>query len=116
MNLAGIDAQIKAVKNLLAFDLDVQVLDFQERHPRNPFTHIRRLLASCSAPRSTVRTAKLDQTRRDRHLAGFARQSVHKQELADTSFQADGDQLLRLNSELHRELLQHILDEAIDDE
>jgi len=50
MNLAGVNAQIEAIENLLAFDLNLQILDFQERHPRNPFTHFWRLLASPHAP------------------------------------------------------------------
>src|SRR6516165_5797050 len=34
--------------------------------------------------------------------------------LPDTSFQADRDQLLRLDRKFHGKLLQHILDEAVD--
>src|SRR5262249_12661388 len=100
MNLAGVNAQIEAIENLLAFDLNLQILDFQERHPRNPFTHFWRLLASPHAPRSTGRTARLDQTRRGRQLAGLRLAIGGHQDLADTSFQADRDQLLRLNSKL----------------
>src|SRR6185437_8993265 len=36
--------------------------------------------------------------------------------LSDRSFQRDRDQLLRLDRELHRQLLQHVLDKAIDHE
>src|SRR5437660_6041961 len=36
--------------------------------------------------------------------------------LSNRPFQRDRDQLLRLDRELHRQLLQHVLDEAIDDE
>src|SRR5690348_5451586 len=36
--------------------------------------------------------------------------------LADRSLERDRDQLLCLDCELHRELLQYVLDEAIDDE
>src|SRR5258708_28638962 len=32
---------------------------------------------------------------------------------ADAAFQRDADQFLRLDSELHRQLLQHFLDEAV---
>src|SRR5690348_15111230 len=35
--------------------------------------------------------------------------------LSDRSFQRDRNQFLRLDRELHRELLQHVLDEAVDD-
>src|SRR5215472_15061072 len=35
---------------------------------------------------------------------------------ADTAFQADADQLLRLDRELHRQLLQDLLAEAVDDQ
>src|SRR5882672_1450401 len=34
--------------------------------------------------------------------------------LSDRAFQADRDQLLRLDGEFHRQLLQHVLDEAVD--
>src|SRR5260370_4995447 len=33
----------------------------------------------------------------------------------DAAFQRDRDQLLRLNREFHRQLLQHVLDKAVDD-
>src|SRR5690348_9263823 len=36
--------------------------------------------------------------------------------LSNRTFKTDRDQLLRLDRELHRQLLQHVLDEAIDDE
>src|SRR4051812_18039783 len=35
---------------------------------------------------------------------------------ADRAFQADRDQLLRFDRELHRQLLQHVLDETVDHE
>src|SRR5215471_5123214 len=35
---------------------------------------------------------------------------------ADAALQRDRDQFLRFDRELHRELLQHVLDEAVDDE
>src|SRR5271170_5092695 len=35
-------------------------------------------------------------------------------DLSDRALQADRDQLLRLDREFHRQLLQHVLDEAID--
>src|SRR5262245_21262883 len=35
---------------------------------------------------------------------------------ADTAFDRNADQLLRLDGELHRQLLDHILDEAVDDQ
>src|SRR5581483_3991666 len=34
----------------------------------------------------------------------------------DAPFEADPDQLLRLDGELHRQMLDHVLDEAVDDE
>src|SRR5580700_2863790 len=34
----------------------------------------------------------------------------------DAAFQRDRDQLLRLDREFHRQLLQHVLDEAVDHE
>src|SRR4030081_3422204 len=36
--------------------------------------------------------------------------------LSGASLQRDRDQLLRLDRELHRQLLQHVLDEAVDNE
>src|SRR6202166_1868858 len=36
--------------------------------------------------------------------------------LSDRTFEADRDQLLRLDRELHRQLLQHVLDKAVNDE
>src|SRR3954447_12000352 len=36
--------------------------------------------------------------------------------LSDRAFKRDRDQLLRLDREFHRQLLQHVLDEAVDDE
>src|SRR4051794_7694682 len=35
---------------------------------------------------------------------------------ADRAFEADRDQLLRLDRKFHRQLLQHVLDEAVDHE
>src|SRR6186713_1095283 len=35
---------------------------------------------------------------------------------ADRTFEADRNQLLRLDRELHRQLLQHVFDEAVDHE
>src|SRR5262249_11164935 len=48
--------------------------------------------------------------------AGQARMRVKTTTLTDAPLQADRDQLLRLDRELHRELLQHVFDEAVDDE
>src|ERR1700730_697547 len=36
--------------------------------------------------------------------------------LADAAFEADGEQLLRFDGQLHGELLQHFLAEAVDDQ
>src|SRR5437588_3003323 len=36
--------------------------------------------------------------------------------LTDAAFEADGQQLLRLDRELHRQLLQHLFAEAVDDQ
>src|SRR5688500_4664831 len=36
--------------------------------------------------------------------------------LSDRAFEADRNELLRLDGELHRKLLQHVLDEAVDDQ
>ena len=50
-------------------------------------------------------------------LVGDSRVEVFNLEhLADTSFQADPQQLLRFDRELHRQLLQHLAGEAVDDQ
>src|ERR1700722_16940906 len=48
---------------------------------------------------------------------GSAEAAISKEEaLTHASFETDRDQLLRLGRELHRQLLQHVLDKAVDDE
>src|SRR5262245_44487807 len=46
----------------------------------------------------------------------WRKQAMHRESYCSShaALQADRDQLLRLDGELHRELLQHVLDEAVD--
>src|SRR5271168_1490570 len=46
----------------------------------------------------------------------YSDRSGNRPDLPDTAFETDGKQLLRLDREFHRQFLQHLLAEAVDDQ
>src|SRR5919202_6283281 len=77
-------------------------------------------MMACTSPsgstRSTPRRMGWPSTSTWRFLISSMWFLVSPVESADAAFEADADELLGLDRELHGELLQHVLDEAVDDE
>jgi hypothetical protein len=69
-----------------------------------------RPITACTSPDGTSRRCPR------RILAATRRGRVSSAASADAPFEADLQQLLRLHRELHRQLLQHLAAEAVDDE
>src|SRR5471030_2606616 len=71
-------------------------------------------------PRPEERRRRVSKDETDNFLIHPSRRPLRgllrMRRLSNRSFQRDRDQLLRLDCEFHRQLLQHVLDKAVDDE
>ena len=102
--------EVEPVEDALVVDLDDEVLDLKHS------------VVSVSPHPGRQRASEIGSAGLAIHAGASASRAACglseglRRDLPDRAFERDRDQLLRLDGELHRQLLQHVLDEAVDDE